>query len=33
MAQLYMAQLPSTLHKYRFIELQGKLDSLFIANA
>ena len=27
--QLYMAQLPSTLHKYRFVELQQKLDALF----
>ena len=25
--QLYMAQLPSTLHKYRYVELQGKLDA------
>ena len=27
--QLYIAQLPSTLHKYRFVELQQKLDALF----
>jgi hypothetical protein len=31
--QLYMAQLPSTLHKYRYVELQGKLDALFVSPA
>ena len=31
--QLYMAQMPSTLHKYRYVELQGKLDALFVSPA
>jgi chromosome segregation ATPase len=28
--QLYLAQLPSTVHKYRYIELQNKIDALFV---
>lgn len=27
--KLYIAALPSTLHKYRFVELQTRLDALF----
>ena len=27
--QLYMASLPSTLHKYRFVDLKNRLDAVF----